>query len=79
MGEEEEEEEGSVEEFCTPIVTPPPRANSLFASAEIRKKKNSAEAALEIILFPADGKLAWHVKSRTLSTRFYVQMVEGNV
>lgn len=45
----EEEEEGSVEEFCTPIVTPLPRANSLFASAEIRKKKNSAEAALEIV------------------------------
>lgn len=77
MGEEEEEEE-SVEEFCTPIVTPPPRANSLFASAEIRKKKNSAEAALEIIPCGREVSLA-RQKNRTLSTCFYVQMVEGNV
>lgn len=60
MGEEEEEEE-SVEEFCTPIVTPPPRANSLFASGEIRKKKKT-QLRRPWRLFPADGKLAWHVK-----------------
>lgn len=57
MGAELGEEEGSVEEFCTPIVTPPPRANSHFASAEIRKK-NSAEQPLKIIPCGQEVRLA---------------------